>query len=724
LLREYAGALQSVSEKQPVLIVVDDLHWSDAGSIRLLSHLARVVVNMPVMLVCAYRPSDVEVEGHPLKGLINEIVRYNTEATLELPSLSPEGVRALLQTRFPSNKLPATLPEDLHARTGGAPLFVLESLRLMQTRGEFKRDEADGKWMLTRELTDEDLPRSVEAVVNKRIERLPDDLRRALALAAVQGPIFETEVLAYVTGKEEVDVMRMLEPAERPHDIIDYIGDVEVGDDVTSRFRFNSTLFQRELLDSLRGKQRMIAHRKTAEGIEKLWKDETDDYSAQLAMHYEKGRMWEKSAGYMIDAAQRARRAGETENGIKRFEHAERLLRRTPTGPSMEQQIEIDEGLSYLYDLDSRYEQAESRIRHALALNAMHHKLDWRRSIMLKMRLANLTGDKGRHAEAMQMLQDLYAELNRDFREHTGSLEAFRLRAALAFSYTQMGKDEEGIQLAQESLNALSALPRGSQDRDENEAWKTVEVELRSALAASYFGRGEYGKAIEIATEVLQVAEKLDLMDTVLLVQDRLAEMNLAIGHYDKAYEYADKMERTAKELSNESGLAMAHVVRARALRLQDDNGGALRELEKADALVEQFSWFSDQPQMMAIRAAALIGQHRLDEAQALLDTADDIAATSGIAEWSAYVKFMHARYEMALRNFDAAADMAGDAARVFEQEWAYFEQAQAIRLVALAHLAAGNTGTAQHHFKQALEIFERIGNETQARQTRDYMST
>ncbi len=719
LLREYAGAMQSVSEKQPVLIVIDDLHWSDAGSIRLLSHLSRAIVNMPAMLVCAYRPSDVDVERHPLKGLINEIHRYNPDATVDLPPLTTEGVKALLQQKFPSNKLPHTLPEDMQARTGGAPLFVLESLRLMQTRGELKRDETDGKWMLTRELTDEDLPRSVEAVVHKRLERLPDELRRALALAAVQGTIFETEVLAAVMGKDEVDVMRMLETAERPHDIIDYMGDVEAGEAVTSRFRFNSTLFQRELLESLRGKLRMVAHRKTADGIEKLWIDANEEYAAQLALHYERGRMWDKAANYMVVAAQRARRAGETENGIGRFEHAERLLKRTTNGPSMEQQIEIDEGLSYLYDLDSRYDLAEERIRHALALNAMHNKLDWRRSAMLKLRLANLTGDKGRHVEAMQMLQELYAELNKDQREHAGSIEAFRLRAALAFALTQVGKDNDGIQLAQDSLNALSALPRGSQDREEDEAWKTVEVELRSALAASYFGRGEYKKAIEIAEDVLAVATKLDMLDTVMMVQDRLAEMYLAIGRYDKAHDYADKLQHTAHELSNESGAAMAHVMRARALRLQDDNGGALRELEKADELVQQFSWFADQPQMMAIRAAALIGLQRLDEAKAILDQADEIAATSGIAEWAAFVKFMHARYEFALRHYDAAGDMAADAARVFDEEWAYFEEGQALRLVAEAHKAAGNLSTAQHYYKNALDIFERIGNEPMAAATR-----
>lgn len=719
LLREYIGVLESVSEKQPVLIAIDDLHWSDAGSVRLLSHLSKNIAGLRVMLLCAYRPSDVAVEDHLFEKLVDEIVRYNPDAEITLPPLSPQGVNALLNQCLPANKFPPAFTEQFYQRTGGAPLFVLESLRLMQTRGEIRRDEADGRWMLVRELTEEDLPRSVEAVIHKRLERLPDELRRALALAAVQGVTFETAVLAAVMGRDEVDVLRMLEPAEHPHDIIEYVGDVEVGDNVTSRFRFNSTLFQRELLETLRGRERMLAHRKTAAGIEHLWGEQAREYAAQLAVHYEKGRMWDEAARYMILSAQRARRTGETENGIARFERAETLLRRWPTGPSIEQQIEIDEGLSYLYDLDARYDLAEERIRHALALDAMHHKLDWRRSATLQIRLANLTGDKGRYLEALHILQNLYANLSKEAREYAGSIEAFRLRAALAATLTQVGRDEEGIQLAQDSLNALAALPRGGQDREEEDAWRSVEVELRSALAASYFGRGEYARAIALAEEVLDVARKLDLTDTVMMIQDRLADMYLAVGRYDKAQEYAQLMERTGREVSNETLVAMAHVVYARILRLQDDNEGALRELDRAEALIQALQWFPERPQMMAIRAAALIGLNRLDEAQALLVQAEDLAANSGIREWQAFARFMRARLELALGHLDTAADMASEAARIFNEEWAYFEEAQALRVAARAHREAGDRSAAAHCYRQAIAIFERIGNAPQATSTR-----
>ncbi len=719
LLREYSGALASVAQRQPVLVVVDDLHWSDEGSIRLLSHLARTLVDVPALVVCAYRPSDIALEGHPLVGLIDELVRYDGEVTVELPPLTVDGVAGLLRARYPTNRLPETLVADLHERTGGAPLFVIESLRLMENRGELVRDAADGQWVLTRELSDEDLPRNVDAVVRKRIERLPPPLRRALVMASVQGTVFETEVLAAVLGVEETELLDLLEEAEDPHHIVAYLGDVEVGDELTSRFRFTSALFQRNLAESLRGKQLMLAHRRTAAGIERLWRHETDAYAAQLAQHYETGRQWSEAARYWIDAAQRSRRSGETAVGIRRFEHAEALLRKTEAGPSLEQQIEIDEGLSYLYDTDTRFDEAEDRIRHALALNVMDTKLDWRRTTLLQLRLANLTSDKGRHAEALQLLRQLYDELNTDHPQQAVTLEAYRLRAALALALTQMGSDEEGIKLAEDALASLAAIPRTSRDREEIEAWKSVELELRSALAASHFGRGNYQRAITLAEEVLVDAQGLHQLDLQLLVLERLAEMNLAVGSYDAAERYVEEMIVLARSVGNEAGEAVALVVRARILRLNDDPAAALAELDRAQALVADHDWFTGHPQMLAIRAASLIALNRLDEAADLLAAADEVATTSGIAEWAAFVKLIHARLALAQGNPDLAADEAGDAARIFEAEWAYFEQAQALRLEAQAHLTAGNAGTAAHYFTLAAAVFERIGNAAQAGRTR-----
>ncbi len=192
----------------------------------------------------------------------------------------------MVRRLYANNKFPDSLYTTLYERSGGAPLFVAESLRLMQSRGELVKDSRDSRWMVDHELGDDELPRSVEAVIHNRVERLPPVLREALSLAAVQGKRFETAVLAHVMGKGELDIMKLIEPAEKLHDLIDYAGDLELDDDMTARYQFTSSMVQRELLESLRGKRRLIAYRKTAEGIEAFWDGSAADYAPQLAKLY------------------------------------------------------------------------------------------------------------------------------------------------------------------------------------------------------------------------------------------------------------------------------------------------------------------------------------------------------------------------------------------------------------------------------------------------------
>jgi ATP/maltotriose-dependent transcriptional regulator MalT len=261
-------------------------------------------------------------------------------------------------------------------------------------------------------------------------------------------------------------------------------------------------------------------------------------------------------------------------------------------------------------------------------------------------------------------------------------------------------------------------VPHGVRDPDDEDAWRGVELELRGALAASYFGRGRYQLAIDTSDAVLKDAEALRMMELVLLVRHRLAELNLALGRYDEVERHVDAMIATARQLGNETGEAVARVVRAKGLRLRDDAAGALAELELASGLVVGGDWYVHQPQLLTIRSACLVSLGRLDEAERLLEEASDAAGASGVPEWTAAVRLVHASLLLARGDADAAADEAADAARTFEAEWAYFEQAQALRLQAQAHLEAGNRGTAAYFFSQSAAVFERIGNAEQSERT------
>jgi hypothetical protein len=704
LLREYVTALSRVTEKQPVLMFIDDLHWGDAASIRLLSHLSRNIGSLHVLILVAYRPSDLAVEGHPLHDLINELLRYDTDSEIVLQPLTLDGTQALISRLYPASKFPPTLATTLYASTGGSPFFTVESLRLMQSREQIVRDAKDGKWMLLRELTDEDLPRNVEAVIRKRMERMPRELQEALAVAAVQGVNFESAVLAHVLGADELAVMKLIEPAEKLHDVIDYVSDVELDTDTTSRYRFTSSLIQRELLQTVRGKQLLIAQRKTAEGIEMLWGDDSADLAAKLAVHYERGKVWDKASQYNILAAKQARAAGAISQAIALFENAERLLARCGVA-SPTQQFEVDDGLSYLYEIDSSYDKAEARTRRALASG--FDSLGWRKYAALQMRLAKLTDNAGHFTESLQILQHVQDLLSSATPEDRNSPQAFQLRAEVAQALTHVSRADEGVKVAEEALDALARLPQAVETQQ-------LRIYLMTAMAEAHAAQGNYKQVVSILLEACENARKLNLYDVLSEALSSLALTHLMIGQYDQARAIIREMIDTAQQISSESLMAAAHLVAGRALIYQAKPFAALRQLDEADRLITQSKYYAARPQLLSLRSVALINLGRADEALPLLTEAREIAQASGSREWTAYADLFNGMYALSKHDGLKALALTQNAAQVFAEEGGKFSQAYALREVGRAYRELSQLRLAKEAFDDARAIFEAIGNQHQ----------
>ncbi len=712
LLREYAGALKKAADKIPVLVFIDDLHWSDAASIKLLSHLARTVRSMRVLLIGAYRPSDIAVEGHLLTGAVGEIMRYDKDAQVVTMPLSEQGIHQLVDKLYPGNKFVDRLTPYLVASTSGAPLFVVETLRLMQERGEIAKDAADGRWTLTRDLNEGDLPQNVEAIINKRLERLPEDLQEVLALAAVEGTQFDAAVLAYVLDKDEIEIMKLLEPAEYTHHIIEFVGDVDLGEDVTVRYRFTSNLFQRELLAQLRGKRRLMAYRKTAEGMDRMWPDDSEDLAPKLANLYELGKVYDASARFHITAGYYARQAGDIARAIKLYEEAERSLGKVHIDNAEEevlvdrQRQQVNEALSYLYEVDSSYDKCELRTRRALAQGL--ELLGWRRYASLRMRLAALSLRAGRFNDALNILLTLQASLEATQPEEANSYEAFQLRAEIAKVEALLGRADDAQHTAESGLQALEAMA--------DQSWhKAARARLTTALSMAYHENGEYRKAIKLSEETLGVLNDLNMISTYAALLSTLVQLYVEVGDYEKARHCIEMMKDAASETSNESLLASAHLaaglIKVLTLKPQD----ALDELAVADKYAQQVRLFEDRPRIMMLQAFSRIDLRRLDEAKATLDALIPMTQESGLAEWEAYAHLAQARYLLATGDSQTALELAQSAAQVFEAEGTHFDQAIALRILARAHLALGQRDTGVAEFTRAANLFKLLDNNEMA---------
>ncbi|MFL6416360.1 MAG: AAA family ATPase, partial [Bryobacteraceae bacterium] len=200
MLREMAEAIEAIAAESPLLLVLEDLHWSDYSTLDLISYLARRQGRARLMVVGTYRPVDVIVGDHPLKGVKRELQAHNLCRELPLEYLAEEVVAEYLNTRFPDHQLPARLRRTIYQRTEGNPLFMVNLVEYLIDQKMIVEEK--GGWKLRVELSEieKEVPANLRQLIEKQIERLDPDQRIVLEAASVAG--MECSTVAIAAGLE------------------------------------------------------------------------------------------------------------------------------------------------------------------------------------------------------------------------------------------------------------------------------------------------------------------------------------------------------------------------------------------------------------------------------------------------------------------------------------------------------------------------------------------
>ena len=320
LFDQLLRTLAAISREQPLLLLFDDLHWVDDASAAFLAHLGRELSRSRLLVLGAYRTSTVslgrrdarsgEMTRHPLAAVVNELRREKGDIVIELDRADGRAfVEAYVDTE--PNRLGARFRDALYAQTGGHALFTVESLRNLQERGELFKDEA-GRWVARESLDWGELPARVEAAIAERIERLPENSRRFLSAASVQGDDFTGELVAELTGEPVGEVIAALSGSlARQHHLVRSEGLQQVGSDQRSVYRFRHHLFQKYLYDELDRIERGRWHAAVAASLARqVGEDpaERERFGARLAWHYESAGLPVQAARALLDAGRQATR--------------------------------------------------------------------------------------------------------------------------------------------------------------------------------------------------------------------------------------------------------------------------------------------------------------------------------------------------------------------------------------------------------------------------------
>ncbi|HXC52494.1 MAG TPA: AAA family ATPase [Candidatus Limnocylindrales bacterium] len=408
--RELERALEAASTRAVVVLVIEDLHWSDPATVSLLWSLAARREPARLLIVGTYRSVDAIAQQHPIIRMKHELSAKRLCVEIALEGLSIDGVTSFLDLQFSGHQFPAGLAIPLHEQSAGNPLFLLNALDDFRQRGWLR--EEDDVWRCTVDLDSivASVPESTRELVGFRIEQLPAATRMLLEAASIVGAGFAAQAVAAAEGGTCADVETQLEPLARAGQFIESSGEVVWPNGIRGReYRFRHALYRQVLSRHVTPARRALLHQRIASALESAYGERCNEIAGQLSVHFEQAGDAVRAAEYIDVLAKQAYSRSATHEAEAMYRHAVALLKSGPMTPARQERL------------------LKSMTALGIAMSTVHGL------------------GSAEAAEVWQEARELGRALNRT-PEYVASL------SATIMARTYMGQVREALAIAQESL--------------------------------------------------------------------------------------------------------------------------------------------------------------------------------------------------------------------------------------------------------------------------------
>jgi DNA-binding SARP family transcriptional activator len=591
LFEAMTALLRNLAARGPVLCVLEDVHWADDSSLRLLTFASRRLRDEPVLITASARTDDLEETGS-LRPLLEELEReprfeairlapLSKDATLAL-ALALTGGRTALRTR---NRL----AEQVWITSGGNPFVAVETLRALAA------DDADVSAILA-------LPERVHALGRRRLGRLSARGRHVVAVAAIIGREFDFALLAEASGFHDREAAVGVEESVR-RGLLRVTGE---------RLEFHHEWLCRvALFDVLMPIRRML-HRAVAEALETMHAGQLTPHALTLGFHFEEAGVWAKALLYLRQAGNQALGRTGYREAVLAFKRALAAFQHLPagaaaTGEAIDLRDELNrallslgeyrEALQHLREAERLALAVDDRPRLARILSSICARLrtigehdgaldagrraadlavslgDRRLAVTTTFRLGQAHLATGEFKQAVELLRHcLEMESGRSPDEGPGQGGA-SIRTSLVLALTGLGAFEEGIAHGQE------AVRRAAADED-----LYAVTQAQAFLGRLLVVRGDLTRAIPLLEQTLRLARDADIPDTLASTTVALGEAYALAGRLADGLPLleqvvADDMRRGVTHPSCMIRLGEGHL---RAGRLDEAHTGAACALDLA----------------------------------------------------------------------------------------------------------------------------------------------
>lgn len=341
MLREMAELLEAVTTERPLVLALEDLHWSDHSTLELIAYVAQRREPARFLLIGTYRPAEAKRGDHPLRAIAQELQARRCAEEIRLGPLAPVDVGHYLRARL-GGAVDPDLVGQMHRRTDGHPLFLVNVVDFALREGLLA--EQDGAWALRggSAALDAGVPESLRQMIERQVEALTADERQALEAASVVGAEF---AIAAVAAALQVDAEALDECCEGlawKGQLLQPAGVEEWPDGtVSGRYRFVHALYRDVLYDRVAAARRVRLHRRIAERKLAAYGGRASEIAGEIAAHFEAARDPARAVSYHAQAGDTAVARHADHEAIEHLSKAIRQLASLPDAPDRAQ-LELD----------------------------------------------------------------------------------------------------------------------------------------------------------------------------------------------------------------------------------------------------------------------------------------------------------------------------------------------------------------------------------------------
>jgi predicted ATPase len=500
IFMQFTNAIHELTQSRDAILFIDDLHWADESSLKMIFHLMNNLVDRAVMVVCTYRTYDIQNSPHAsVFNTIHHNLLYKSLAFDDIELDKGIDVLSYANDRYGKDTIPTSVLEAIQQKSDGLPIFVVELFNLWEQKQFLQPIGQIGENKLSWQLvTDVDLilPAGIMELLKERVSLLSSELKNIITGASVEGEDFSAQTIEKLFSVDRMLLFDDLSALERKFNLIKEKGSEQISTELFDFYRF-AHRFIREYIynNEIPPAKRREMHLRLGECLEAIFQDRSP-VASQIARHFREAKVFERAVDYMFLAARyEARRFSwaECQNWCRQGLSIISTLK----GKRLELKIEFLEQLAECFDSNLRYQEAVAAFTEAIqlaeSLNIAPEKI---------LHLYALLSDTYEQMEDFENLHDVIAKGKRLIKAHKIAFGEARININIGEGLLKVrqGKLDSAIRILEQSVEDAKKVKQ-------DPVGKKLLAGALNCLAVAYSFRGDYKNSVKHYQSAVHLVE-------------------------------------------------------------------------------------------------------------------------------------------------------------------------------------------------------------------------